>query len=296
MLLEFPDLKGKETETLFIIGNGFDLYHEVLSKYKHFCSWLNLNGYENFVNEMERIFPLLDNKQISLWSNFEEALGSYDLNDLYKRLHKPTNDIFEPEKWQDAAWEEIGETIKKIRPLMREWASQISIKNVEDTLKLSKNSHYFTFNYTKILEDVYKIPHENVLHIHGTVEDEEVITGFNFTKNPENHDAPTDEEMYVERGYLKALNKLDKDINGQWGKSRIVLSSLADMSRVVVLGHSLGKIDSRYLYMIANAVPSDAHWHFSKHTEKDEEQINTFLNTCKKDLHKDHIIRWIFNF
>lgn len=296
MRIEFPDLKGKEKETLFIIGNGFDLHHGVLSKYKHFCCWLNLNGYEAFVNKMEHMFPDLDNKQVSLWSNFEEALGNYNLNDLYKRFHKPTNDTYEPSMWQNAAQKEIGKTIEQIRPLMREWASQISIKKVENKLELSKDSHYFTFNYTKVLEDVYDIPAENVFHVHGTVDDEEVITGFNCIINPENYNAPTDEEECVEREYLKALNKLDKDINAQWQKNSIVLSSLADMTRVVVLGHSLGQIDSSYLYKIADAVSSDAHWHFSKYTEKDEEKINVFLETCRKDLNKNQMIRWIFNF
>ncbi len=297
MQIEFPDLKGKEKNTLFIIGNGFDLYHFVLSKYKHFCCWLNLNGYEAFVNDMERIFPDLDNKQISLWHNFEEALENYSLNDLYKRLHKPNNDIFNPDRWYKEAREEIGKTVEQIRPLMKEWVKHINISKVEPILNLSKESSYLTFNYTKILEDIYKIPQQNVYHIHGSVDDEEVVTGFNGTKNPDDHDAPTDEEIYVERGYLEALNKLDKDINGQWKKICKHFSSLNDVSCVVVLGHSFGKIDLWYLYRIAKSVKSDAHWHFSKHTEQDEEHINEFLRICKKERYlNNQVIRWIFNF
>ena len=53
-------LQGKEKETLYIIGNGFDLYHGVKSKYKHFYCWLNLNDHEEFVNEMEMFFPRLE--------------------------------------------------------------------------------------------------------------------------------------------------------------------------------------------------------------------------------------------
>ena len=40
----FSDLKGFEKEILYIIGNGFDLYHGIPTSYKDFYCWLNCHG------------------------------------------------------------------------------------------------------------------------------------------------------------------------------------------------------------------------------------------------------------
>ena len=295
MQIEFSDLKGKEKQTLFIIGNGFDIHHGVLSKYMHFCCWLNLHGHEAFVNDMERIFPKLDRRHISLWNNFEDALGDYDLHDLYTRMHTLNNDSFNPNRWYQEARKEIGRTVEQIRPMMKEWATHINIENVKPELQLSKESYYLTFNYTKILENVYGIPPQNICHIHGSVDDEELVTGFDRTKDPDDHDAPTDEEMYVERGYLMALNKLDKYQNNPVRKN--IDLPLKDISRIILIGHSLGEIDLPYLHFVRNHACPQAHWHFSKHGEWDEKQIQHFLDLSKDG--KNTILpknRWIFNF
>lgn len=120
-----PKILGKEKETLYIIGNGFDLYHGAKSKYRHFCSWLNLNDHEDFVDNMEWFFQRLNYQQCSLWSNFENVLRAYDSQELYHQLRHKTEDV-----WNDNALEvsveELNNVINNIRPLMKEWASHIN--------------------------------------------------------------------------------------------------------------------------------------------------------------------------
>lgn len=298
MRIEFPDLKDKEEKTLFIIGNGFDLHHAILSKYTHFCCWLRLNGYEDFVERMEIIF---DNLQTTdrvhyLWYDFEASLGAYDPNSMYKRLHVPTNEMFDPEKWQKIAHEEVGKTTERIRPLMAKWAKQINIKSVVPDLELSIKSRYLTFNYTKVLEEAYGIPAMQICHIHGSVDDDEVIVGHRTFSKPDSLTQDSDEAEIIQREYIKALNLLNKKAEDQTKKHDAFFSGLKDITRVVVLGHSLNEIDLSYIGEVAKIVPESAHWHISKHTEQDDERIRAFEKWYREDGPKREMNRWIFNF
>lgn len=77
------DLMSGDNNTLYFIGNGFDLFHKgVKSKFIHFYSWLNLKDeeHEKFASNMESIFPQSGIHGNWLWTQFEEALGCFDVN------------------------------------------------------------------------------------------------------------------------------------------------------------------------------------------------------------------------
>ena len=58
--------------TLFIIGNGFDLFHGVPSRYQDFRNWLERNDEISLIYELEwRI------KSESLWFDFEHEEDGY---------------------------------------------------------------------------------------------------------------------------------------------------------------------------------------------------------------------------
>ena len=60
-------------KTLFIIGNGFDLYHGVQSRYEDFHKWLMVNRDWNRFEAVEQHFIAPD-----LWSDLEKNLGTFD--------------------------------------------------------------------------------------------------------------------------------------------------------------------------------------------------------------------------
>ena len=70
-------LQGKEKETLYIIGNGFDLYHGVKSKYKHFYC---------LVLEIEEIKELFEVKE-----HLTEYIEEYILEDFKTFYNIPEN-------------------------------------------------------------------------------------------------------------------------------------------------------------------------------------------------------------
>ena len=69
-------------KALYILGTGFDLAHEIHSSYAHFKEWLIKEGYNEHVQTLERHFCF----ECVNWSDYETALGSYDLDDIYEQI------------------------------------------------------------------------------------------------------------------------------------------------------------------------------------------------------------------
>lgn len=285
MKKEFPFLKDAEGNTLFILGNGFDLYHDALTKYKHFCCWLNLNGEEDFVTDMQQVFHMLDGKVDSLWSNFEEALGYYDIDKIYRYYYRNPDDSLGVNKYEIASnkvTDNVRRLCSKIRPEMKKWASQISLNGIEQKFELSPQSWYLTFNYTKLLEKIYGIPTGHVCHIHGCIDDsEEIITGHDQSFIRPNYNAQSDEEERAKEKIKDILYAYNKDHKKQIDKNETFFLSLPEIKHVVVIGHSLADIDLRYFGKVLSLTNKDTIWYFSYHSEGDKKHVDKFKWQCK---------------
>ena len=68
-------------------------------------------------------------------------------------------------------------------------------------------------------------------------------------------------------------------------RHRGFFSSLSDIKKITVIGHSLSDVDMPYLKQIANSLKDrkSTHWEFSYHTEKDKEFIERFCKKMKID-------------
>ena len=67
-------------ETLYIIGNGFDLAHGMATRYSDFKRWLIKKGRIDVIQELQSAFPAQKENDFLLWSDFEKALGLYDID------------------------------------------------------------------------------------------------------------------------------------------------------------------------------------------------------------------------
>lgn len=285
MKIEFPFIKDAEENTLFIIGNGFDLYHGALTKYKHFCCWLNLNGAENFVTEMQQVFYKLDGKVDSLWSNFEEALGYYDIDKIYSYYYKSPEESLGVNKYEIAS-NKVADSVRrlrnKIRPEMKKWATQIPLNDIEQKFELSPQSWYLTFNYTKLLENIYGIPTEHICHIHGCIDDsEELITGHDQSFIQPDYNAQSDEEDRAKEKIRVILRAYYKDKKKQITKNETFFLSLPEIKHIVVIGHSLADVDLRYYGEVLSVINKNVIWHFTYYSEEDKKRINSFKQKCK---------------
>jgi hypothetical protein len=68
-------------------------------------------------------------------------------------------------------------------------------------------------------------PSDRICHIHGSVDDDEVIVGHVRWKKPEDYNAQSDEKEIVCREFLKVLNKLNKETDEQIGSVSFILTN-----------------------------------------------------------------------
>lgn len=172
-------------KSIYVIGNGFDLYHKLKTSYKDFQFFLqnNIDKFPKISNwSILDLFSQLETGGIDLWTNFEEALGETDFSELvtfYDFYGGSDLDEREGDRQTEIArylGEDLEELTNKrfynaIAFAMNQWLEKVYHKCSPVTIynKLLNNvtDTFITFNYTSTLEDIYQIPSESILHIHG---------------------------------------------------------------------------------------------------------------------------------
>ena len=89
--------------TLYVIGNGFDLYHDVPSGYENYAQWLSDTGNET----LDEIYDNFGDCDENWWHRFEENLASAeDVSIAYgiAQEHVPNfaSDDFHDRDWYEA--------------------------------------------------------------------------------------------------------------------------------------------------------------------------------------------------
>lgn len=291
----FSDLEGHDDNTLYIIGNGFDCYHGIHSSYLDFYYWLRYCHKDTFIDTLEMLFPEKYGERNLLWKDFEMALETYNIDKLFSDTTK-SFDIGWDQRAATAPIDLIHPIITDIPLKIKQWAKSFHIENVKAKLPLPANSLYLTFNYTDTLEIVYKIPSDRICHIHGrcNADDEIVVVGHHKMvpiNQIENKDYPFLEEQ-GKKNIVKEMNSLYKDCHANIDKNKRFFSSLRNVDRVVILGHSMSDIDLPYLGRIRDKISKDAHWFISKHHPTDEVSIKRGV----EELDIKECNRWIINF
>lgn len=260
-----PELKGQEKNTLYIIGNGFDLYHGLRTSYNNFFEWLKSNHYYDFVSNMEQMFPQMSGNKPLLWKDFEEALGKFDLLDIHRKFFQGKDDRFYDEETYMQVVRRISPILKEIPILLRRWLKDIDVFGVSNKLTMSWDSLYLSFNYTMLLEHFYSIPEKQVFHIHNHLKGSNpLITGHNIdvsTYEAERRCWGANEEKSVQL-IAEEMKKLRKPVYNLTKQHQWFFNSLNEISNVVVFGHSLSLIDRLYITKIQRNIQDYSHWYF----------------------------------
>lgn len=301
---------------LNIIGNGFDIYHGLPSKYYHFCCYLIEKDHEFFetlslmynFRYIQLVGPLIAHDfeyvvEERFWSFFELQLGkvneSYIFELLEDNLRLENDDPIEIEM-DDY---EIAEILKDY---FNQWvmdtldtASNYSIirnsLNQDYYLRLKRNDRYLSFNYTHVLQNLYGIPNENIFYIHGEsgIEpDNELIVGHGdneiiqtLKESIQDLDQIYDykqnsmNRMSELRCLLKYTEILKKDVcNCIYQVNHFFNSFEDDIDTICIYGLSCGDVDIPYLEMILKKYPK-ATWEFSYHDDVSKKKINETTKT-----------------
>ena len=158
-----------------------------------------------------------------------------------------------------------------------EWAKSIEISR-HKAISLNPNSIFLTFNYTDTLEELYSVPEDHVLHIHGRASiGGPIIVGHQQLLEPLDHlkraNDFRDNNNIINNIY--DYNSLYKPVEKIIEKNSPFFRTLNLIENVVVIGHSCGCIDEPYFLRIQESIGNDAVWAFSYHNDEDLQRIST---------------------
>lgn len=172
------DLLHSDENTLFIIGNGFDLCHGVKSSYYDFANFLKSHGGKSLKNTLETCLIADD-----LWGNFEANLAHLNREILIENVGNmldimpdtlaEDDDNFSYADYYasiDFACQPVDDIEYELPVFFKKWIQTLQINNGKKDFFVnlfSKKSRYLSFNYTDFLETLYDIPCENIKYIHG---------------------------------------------------------------------------------------------------------------------------------
>jgi hypothetical protein len=154
--------------TLYIIGNGFDLFHCLPTSYKDFRRHL-----EKLADASDLIYCLDNYFDGNIWGDFENAFGEFSIKKfLYNNEHLlPDEDSDrDGERYilPDHAEEVVKSLIIGLYNKLNDWILSINkIANKADLLPIDKSAFFLSFNYTNTLERFYDIGKNNILYLHG---------------------------------------------------------------------------------------------------------------------------------
>ncbi len=293
---------------LYIIGNGFDLHHNLPTSYIGFRKYLESHA-PTLLSELEKvIFYSPDDKDI--WSNFEENLAYIDMDfldeSICEYIPSPSSDDYfkDIDYCYRLAEDMVSNLTENLRKVFSRYICEANSCAIEkDTLiNVTTDSKFISFNYTKTLETQYGISSSNILYIHGTFEsDENIILGHAVEPDlcfEEKQEAtmPTglstyEQEQwydYMSDQYVPFLEEARQKLVSYYIKSfknsaEIIVenndffSSLKGIRHIYILGHSMSEVDIDYFERIKSCTSCNCRWIVSYYSESEKEILKKTL-------------------
>ncbi|MCZ4696448.1 hypothetical protein DWB61_17450 [Ancylomarina euxinus] len=290
---------------LFVLGNGFDIGHKIPCKYSDFYDYVKENR-GDILEIMEKYYYVGNDSD--LWSDFESSLEEdidYDsLADIIgENIPNTASDDFRDGDWYDAQIyieQDCDELLESIRSGFEEWIESLEISKVKKVYQLDMSATFITFNYTEVLERVYKISSTNILHIHNKVGEELV-----FGHGKKSEDFNVKKALY---GNEKAFLNIDKDGNiesnevGHEHFAENAVSAFYDKMRkcteeivpkqtdfiknisideIIILGHSYNEIDFPYFKEIGKSIGENTKWTLHYFSDADKQLAEKTMRELK---------------
>jgi len=292
---------------LYVIGNGFDLWHGIPSSYAHFKEYVRLHDRDLF-DAVERYLPADED-----WNELESSLAGVDVDSIIEDLGH-----FMPpygaEDWSDAGHHdfqyEVDQLVQRLSSGLRKrfglWIRTLVIPTpctAANRLRdIDVDAAFLSFNYTSTLGDLYGVPDEHVLHIHGQakVQDTDLILGhaWNPRQRQMLNDRPDIED--IDTRLIEAHSILDDYFARTFKPSEQLIRAhpaffeqLGLIETVHVLGHSLSDVDRPYIQALLG-VPSvaAARWYVACRSEQERSAKSDRLVALGVDARRVSTVLW----
>lgn len=294
---------------LFIIGNGFDAAHGLETSYVDFRNYLETTKWD-FLTKFEEPYGYVPENRREiveelLWKEFERNLSNINEDEIVDgatsmELGLEGGDI-DIESTLNVYWEEEYKYVKQLNEYIAEWVREIDIDVQSRTSKIKqrRGDIFLTFNYTLVLEKVYKIDPQKILHIHGSVDDDYGADPVVGHGNYEKIERLKGKIAYAERNYLEKESSIynalvnyyertKKDVDFYLNFNSSFFNRMSEVENIYVIGHSWGDVDIPYFKEVFKNVGDNAVWNIYYYKPKEEE---TFINKAMEiGIAKSNII------
>ena len=270
------------TDTLYIIGNGFDLHHGIKSSYLDFKEWLDINNHPLF----EKV-DLAFRNNTEFWSDMETQLGHLDTEQFHKENFKevrlPANKNFYFSEFQNHSSEKaLRIMVEEFIENFKLWVLSFDYSHVKADVSLNKNAFFITFNYTDTLERCYGVPNNQILYIHGRANSDDKLTlgsgisSGDIFENEFSGEYTGDEDF---DNLIMEVGKLKKPVYPIIHRNPQVFKKYEELETITVMGFSFSEIDIMYLERLNSLNPQVAKWNLCFHKFGDLRRIVKFIKT-----------------
>lgn len=264
---------------VFIIGNGFDRGHKLGTSYWDFRNFLE-KCYPDFLYTFEEhynIYPGFsqDEKQKLLWNEFESNLANIDEDIIIENATSIDMGLEGGDVGiEDTLYNYFSEQydyINKLAYYLKLWIQSIRIRDLQPKTTMidpKSNDMYLTFNYTSVLENVYKASENKIIHIHGSLRKRygDPIIGHGNYDRIENikeilrraDDIFDEKESSISRVIEDYYKRTYKNVNRYMHRLDALKNQSID--DIIIIGHSLSEVDMPYFRMINYYAKNKAKW------------------------------------
>lgn len=286
-------------KTLYIIGNGFDLYHGLPTKPSNFSEYLKLNNKSLF--DLFESYYFFDSGK-DLWSELEKNLANLDVDWLSERI----SGIHEGYSFSIEINSVVNSLTSGLRESFRNFILSVCESNEVDfglALSIDIDAVFLSFNYSDTLEKYYAVPVQRINYIHGKASRmfSEIILGHGINpsklkrKKVREPEGLSDEEREYWCDYMSdqydfyyelGMDELDDYFASSFKNTSAIISaneeffsSLKVVDNVCVLGHSLSDVDLHYFEAVKSFVSRKCNWNVSYYGEHERlKHYETMIN------------------
>lgn len=303
---EMDAVQPGNDNVLCILGNGFDLMHNVRSSYYAFRDSIGKNS--SLRTTLEFYLTPED-----IWADFEDSLARFNVGAMASSWliedWLDTFDAFDEDasvasfymaaEWAAEPMRAIGDELPK---RFRRWVDGLTVGTADRPLKgIFRNSKVLCFNYTEFVETMYGVPDENVCYIHGSRKrrkghpPEKLILGHLPGASDDAYDFDDGRYRGAKNPFRRKMVELAQEnairIISEWDEeltkdSRKIIhehkdffDGLSGITTVVTVGHSFAPVDQDYFDAVVAALPDPGavRWYFGCHELHDLERLERML-------------------
>ena len=281
------------TNSLLIIGNGFDLYFGLETSWGDFALWLEKTDrdlYKFFVDFMN-----IDSNNYKLWSRFEKELGYWSLDEYLEDVQESGMVDYLSRDFRDSDHQAPYGAIQSRREKYSAFSKYFSDyfeecvepECIEREERFLKELDVITFNYNYL---PWALGAREVCYIHNSLYDEKLIVGHSQTTHRDEHIIEKYEESAecwddnfsgdvriheIVDCFVEDFNLMNKNPKNNIQKINF---DLKKYDEVIIIGHSFGLVDHDYFKYIFSNISDQALIKISFFSTEDITEIEKFMD------------------